>query len=63
MKQITNQQAINFLKALIEKVDTKFTKTIDDPKTGRISADKLEAQSLSIISDIQKTISHISLYN
>lgn len=62
MKQITNQQAIKFLNQLIERVDLHYADQIDNPKTRLKRVDYLESQALDIISDIQKTIKHISLY-
>ena len=63
MKQLTNQQVINFLNKLIVKIDTQFTEQIDNPKTSLNTVDQLEAQSIKMTSEIQNVINYISLYN
>ena len=62
-KQITNQQAISFLNQLIDKVDAHFADIIDNPKTRESALNRIESHGLQIISDINKVIRHISLYN
>ena len=63
MKTIPSSQIVSCLNQLIEKVDSDYTKKIDDPKTSFKSVDAIEKQAIRDTNAIQRTIQLIKVYN
>ena len=63
MKKLPSNQIISCLNQLIEKVDSDYTKKIDNPKTSLKSVDSIEKQAIRDTNAIQRTIQLIKVYN